>query len=265
MVHQFTCAAKDYVSGTGRRALWQPHFGSAIARPQFWFPKHLIRKPVLDRVETARVGFCDITGQTNERTMLSTVVPAGVVCGNKVPTIQFAQGGLMSAYAFIGVANSFLFDWLLRRVMTTTVNYFILDSVPFPLASPHTPASARIAQLSEKLSRGMATLPEWQIAELRAELDWQVLKAYRATVADLALVMADFPLLDRNEPSIPGEERSTVTRDFVMLRTCEALGTNRIIPELRHRVAAAKHNGAVPYRSSHLVTRRYALRTPEQL
>ncbi len=89
----------------------------------------------MKRVRNPRAGYCDIAGQTNERAMMSAAIPAGVVCGNKVPTIIFpGKEGEKRLYFFVGVTNSFVFDWILRRVLSTTVNYFLLFSLPMPKA-----------------------------------------------------------------------------------------------------------------------------------
>ena len=92
MVHHHRVSAKRYVGGRGRRAslgrLQLPF--NAPLRPQWsviaW------ETCALDwRTESVAcvLGFCDITGQTNERTVLAAPIPSGVVCGNKVPTVDF--------------------------------------------------------------------------------------------------------------------------------------------------------------------------------
>lgn len=128
MIHQFDFTAKRYYSGTGRRAVWLPTpadcKGSIL--PQFWFPRSELSDPVRERFICDRYGFCDITGQTNERTMLASRILRNTVCGNKVPTITFACKKEWSrpGDCWLAIANSIPFDWLLRRVVTTSVNFF---------------------------------------------------------------------------------------------------------------------------------------------
>jgi hypothetical protein len=54
-------------------------------------------------------------------------------------------------------------------------------------------------------------------AQLRAEIDAIVANLYGLSEHDFAYVLNSFPLLDRDQPPLPGEERSFVTRDLALL------------------------------------------------
>src|SRR5207247_8059893 len=138
MIHQHRFAAKAYRYGTGRRARWDKiALGSREIKPQFWYPLGQLAPIVRARTNCVRVGFCDITGQTNERSMLAALVPARTVCGNKVPTVTFPNDSReQRLLLWLAIVNSISFDWALRRLVTTTVNYFLLNSVPFPKLEP---------------------------------------------------------------------------------------------------------------------------------
>ena len=79
MVHQFRHTAKAYLDGTGQAS----QLGLASARrrcelkPQFFVEPKALPDAVRERISHRRVGFCDITGQTNERSMLAASIPAG--------------------------------------------------------------------------------------------------------------------------------------------------------------------------------------------
>src|SRR5206468_566595 len=93
-------------------------------------------------------------GQTNERSMMSAVIPAGVVSGNKVPTVEFAgPNAAADMWLWVGLTNSLPFDWMLRRVLTTTVNYFLLRSVPLPTISSSSLPGRRIVAATQELAR----------------------------------------------------------------------------------------------------------------
>ncbi|HYL56666.1 MAG TPA: N-6 DNA methylase [Gemmatimonadales bacterium] len=269
MVHQFRHAAKTYAAGTGRSAVWvpQPLLGTCELQPQFWCEERTLPKHVRDRVVRSRVGFCDITGQTNERSLLAARVPAGVVCGNKVPTIIFdgydAEVEPLVGDCWMAIANSIPFDWLVRRVITTTVNYFLLRDLPMPVIDPTGLTGRVLGNLAARLSTcshygrtsGTAPASGWEYGKLRAEIDWRVLSAYQLGLDDLVLMLRDFPLLDRGEPPIADEPCSTITRDFLLLETATGLGleSDSRVAVWRERVVAAGAAGAVPYRPSHLV------------
>lgn len=262
MLHQHRHGVKRHVSGTGRRAIWEPVINGCAISPQFWFPLSACSQPARNRVALERVGFCDITGQTNERTMLAARIPSGVICGNKVPTILFDQDQRRTiSDCWLAIANSISFDWLLRRVVTTTVNFFLLLDLPLPKLDPAGRSGSTLAELArmvgscvhsaEKTRR--ATDP-WGMAELRAEIEWRVLRAYGLGVSELKLMFEDFTLLDRSQPPIFGEPRSTITRDFTLLRTAQKLGGGKPlqVQEWRHRVKAARDAGAVPFIPTYL-------------
>ncbi|MGZ3459522.1 MAG: Eco57I restriction-modification methylase domain-containing protein, partial [Archangium sp.] len=217
MIQQHRVGAKRYVKGTGRRALWETiPFGQSRIEPQFWYPRAALNEALLERVRQPRIGFCDITGQTNERSMHAALIPPGVVCGNKVPTITFPIGGEDAErrlYLWLAIANSIPFDWLLRRVVTTTVNYFVLLSLPLPRIDPDGLAARRLSVATQELHtldrRGTGSTDLWQVARLRAKIDVGVLEAYKLGLEELQVLLEDFPLLDRSQPALPGEARST--------------------------------------------------------
>lgn len=251
MVHHFRAGAKAYVSGTGRRAIWAPvPVGSSALEPQHWLAADNLPRSAVGRACLPRVGFCDITGQTNERTILAAHIPSGAVCGNKVPTITFDGPAGESPHAFdlfLAIANSFAFDWLARRVVTTTVNFFLLLGLPFPSIDLDGLPARRLAALVQDLveldKTGIAD--PWKFAEKRAAIDVRVAQAYGLTAGELALVLDDFPLLDRGQPPIETESRSTVTRDLVLSTFGELIGEPA--PVHASRTEEARRVGAAPY------------------
>jgi len=254
MVQPHRIGCKTYVSGEGRSAVWSNLApGASRISPQFWMPRGALSKEALKRSMMPRVGFCDITGQTNERSMMAAMIPKGVVCGNKVPTITFPNDATQErAFLWLAIVNSLPFDWLLRRVVTTTVNYFVLLSIWLPDIEPDSLPGRRLIEISRKLDEldksGHVSFETcWQIAELKAEADVLVATAYGCTEVDLRLILQDFPLLDRGQPSLQGDKRSTVTADFLLSTWARR---KRRQPEFADRVSAAKQRGAIPYLSS---------------
>jgi hypothetical protein len=171
-----------------------------------------------------------------------------MICGNKVPTLTFDVPGHEpsdAAHLWVALANSFAVDWLARRVVTTSMNYFVLRSLPLPRL-PSEQAKQVIGW-----SRALAAaevhgdVDPWSVAELRALIDSVVAHAFGLVASDLALIMKDFRLLDRGQPALPGEERSTVTRDAVLAAFAELVREDGA--SWRARVDGARAVGAVPY------------------
>ena len=262
MVHQYLFGAKRYDGGTGRKARWIGiSFGDSTIHPQFWCDSASLSSRLLERTRRERLGFCDITGQTNERSILAAMIPAGVVCGNKVPTISFADtptADEVQRFRLLGLLNSFVFDWVARRIITTTVNYFLLLSMPIPASiTENTPEARRLEAASRELVRlscvGSAQVDPFAVATLRSAIDLAILKAHGLDTNDLSLIMNDFPLLDRGQPAIAGESRSSITRDFLLARASELQGSGST--EWHQRRDEAVRAGAIPY-----IPSEYALR-----
>lgn len=249
-IHQFRFGAKAYRSGSGRAAVWEAlPFGLSEIRAQFHIAHSRCADRARHRMGQWRAGFCDIAGQTNERSMMAALVPPGVACGNKVPTLVFPNDpGAERLRVWAAIANSFAFDWMLRRVLTTTINYFVLYNVPLPHLHPGGLPWRRIVTAVNELAAldvsGRTQDTDQTAAELRVQIETEVCVAYDLSVQDLDLMFDDFPLLDRGQPALQGEARSTVTRDTVL----SALAKRRREPdEWRGRAYAAELVGAVPY------------------
>jgi len=248
MVHQYRSAAKSYVTGTGRRSVWDVNpLGIAAAEPQFFVRPSDLPPVAEERRAVRRAAFCDVTGQTNERTVLASIIEPGSACGNKVPTVLLRNApGDDALYTWTAVANSFVFDWLARRIVTTTLNYFLLESLPFPAISTDSLTGRRLARLARQ-AMGAETnsgTDLWDLGRIRAELDVQVAAAYGLDLNDLIVILADFDLLDRGQRALPGEPRSTVTVDVLLAAAAEHW---QVDSDRQERVDLAHALGAVPY------------------
>lgn len=252
MVHQYRAGAKRYIRGTGRSAVWEPvAMGERVIAPQFYMSVAALRSSVADRITRRRVGFCDITGQTNERSMLTALIPAGVVCGNKVPTIVFGEAACNPVraeqlnYLWLAIGNSLPFDWLLRRVVTTTVNFFLLLDLPMPSLNVDSLPARRLIDLARRLTavdEGISPMMPWEIGCLRAKIDVAVAAAYGLSQEDVGVLLKDFPLLDRGQPVLEGTANS-VTRDVLQAEAAAQMdhvsATPRVLDAWRDAGAAA--------------------------
>jgi hypothetical protein len=256
MVQAHRFGVKGHVSGSGRSALWEAYsIGGSLLSPQFWIRPSDMPRANQHRVDVVRVGFCDIAGQTNERSLMASLIPAGVICGNKVPTILFPEDPSEERLlVWVSIANSFAFDWMLRRVLTTTVNYFLLQSVPMPkLAKDGLPWKRLVSAARElrKLDTAGASRETYErMAHLRGEIDAEVAVAYALCLEDMELVLQDFPLLDRGQVRLPGEAKSTITVDSVLAAMAKRTGSQSAV--WSRRVIEARALGAMAYVPSEL-------------
>lgn len=256
MVQAHRFGVKGHVSGTGRSALWEAYpIGGSRLSPQFWIRPSDMPRAGQHRADTLRAGFCDIAGQTNERSFMATLIPAGVVCGNKVPTILFPEDRSEERLlAWLAIANSFVFDWMLRRVLTTTVNYFLLQSVLLPrLTKDGLPWKKLVSAARELQSldhAGASRRTHARMAQLRAEVDAEVAVAYGLDLNDVELIFQDFPILDRGQIALPGESKSTITRDSVLAAVAKRTAGRGAVWSRRATEACAL--GAMAYVPSEL-------------
>jgi hypothetical protein len=222
MVHQFDAAAKAYVSGHGRSAKWKPlPFGEKPIAPHFYVPESSLppgKAPTGDRA-----GFCDISGHANERTALAALIPGVGVCGNKVPTCRFDQGGAELHLIWLAISNSFVIDWILRRRVGTSLNFFQWYQVPFPRLSPAEPLGRELVELTKTVNaatRSGSSDAQRRRARARARIDALVLTLFGLDISDAIDILEDFPLIDRSAPG----RFATMTRDHILLECMKEMG-----------------------------------------
>ena len=218
MVHQFNNSAKQYVSGAGRKAVWKP---SSIPAERIQPHYYIHQGELADRkifVDSIRGGFCDISGHANERTALACLIPANAVCGNKVPTCRFDVDDPRLHLLWIAIVNSFVVDWMIRRRVSTTLNFFYWYQIPIPRIEPDSDWGAELTSLSALLTfnksydrktqiwlrslvlpshKTSLPLSDWKRSKARARLDAIVAHLYELSIDEFKLVLSDFPLLDR--------------------------------------------------------------------
>ena len=98
----------------------------------------LARKPqTADSVRYFRAACRDIAGATNERTVIATMLPPGVLCGHTISVERKpARRPNAAALTLVAILNSFAFDWLVRQKAAAHVSLYILADLPVPALSP---------------------------------------------------------------------------------------------------------------------------------
>jgi N-6 DNA Methylase len=226
MVHQFDNRAKRYEGGVARRAVWVPQeVGRRQLAPHFFVPREVGLEA---GAGVERAGFCDVTGHANERTILAALIPADAAAGNKVPTVRFDVADHRHLQLiWLALANSFVIDWIARRRVATSLNFFQLAQLPFPRIEPASEVGVEVLNLVSELN---GQVQEWttsilrQRSRTRARLDAIVAKSFELDLRELALVLDDFPLLDRHQPHTGPGRSSSITRDLVLHTYAELIG-----------------------------------------
>jgi hypothetical protein len=136
MIDHFDHRAKTYQSGHGNSAVWvEREFGDPAKAivPQWRVLRERIPGKLGDRCDQFRIGFGDVANPRNQRSFTATLIPPGVICGDKVPTLDFGPENEWFFLPWLAVANTFAMDWLARcRLTSPKMAFSLLDSLPFP-------------------------------------------------------------------------------------------------------------------------------------
>lgn len=239
MVDQFDYCAKGYRNGRGRAARWEDLPFSRPEKsiqPQWYIPRERVPEKCVERMANYRIGFCDVASPTNERTLVASLIPAGVLCGHSVPTILFEADNEDWHYPFwISVANSYAIDFVARMKVSLHMTFSILDSLPFPGLERHDPRVSALVSRCLRLScTGPEMTPFWnQLAadgwvpattsptqipgeleeearlQIRAEIDATVAHdVFELTRSEVEYILSTFPTQQRHQEEKYGEFRS---------------------------------------------------------
>jgi Eco57I restriction-modification methylase len=245
MVGQFDHRAKGYISGRGRSAVWEDFpFGhpDKCIQPQWRIDRSMLPGKVMDRVSRYRVGFCDVASPTNERSLVTTIVPPDVICGHKVPTIVLRDGDLAHHVLWTALANSFAIDYMARRKVSLSMTYTVLDSIPIPNPPMELPGVGRCVELAARLICCGAEMRDlWQRLRMegsvsdtppllydneearllaRAEIDAIVARDILGlTESETSFILEDFPTAAKYEVAKWGTFR---TRELILAQFQEA-------------------------------------------
>jgi len=153
-----------------------------------------------------------IASNTNERTMITTITPKKVFTSVNSTTIKVIDTGItnLQMLFFCAISNSFIFDWFLRKKVTTTLNMFYIYQIPFPRLTEKDSIFNKIVTRAAKL---ICTTPEFddlakevgidsgvtnpeERAEIRAELDAMVAHLYGLTYEEFQHILGTFPIVE---------------------------------------------------------------------
>ncbi|MEI8245310.1 MAG: DNA methyltransferase [Lentisphaerota bacterium] len=121
------------------KQIW--HFDGHFDYFKYWVNWELCSKQSKINKEEAkqyRLGYRDIAASTNERTLISCVIPP-LFHGNKIPTVipkcnittkDILYPQVDESIFLMGLLNSFAIDYLIRQKISTTLNFFYIYSLP---------------------------------------------------------------------------------------------------------------------------------------
>ncbi|MGA2738964.1 MAG: ATP-binding protein, partial [Bryobacteraceae bacterium] len=216
--------------GKGRVPLFEGkminQFTASFSKPRYWVARKAGRLRVLGKTEDRgqklepdcyRLCFRDVASNTNERTMISAILPpcffGHTISAVRVLGTDGAEILPMPVQAFLcGVWNSFAVDYMVRAKVSSHLSFFYVYQLPIPRLPANDPAFIAIMNRSARL---ICSSPEFDAvahefglkgpdegatnpterALLRAELDGIVANLYGLTEEEFAYILTTFPVV----------------------------------------------------------------------
>jgi hypothetical protein len=200
------------------KMIWQ--FQVNYDKPRYWVDEKEGRTALLGRrkdegqhlnYQNYRLGFRAVASNTNERSLIATLLPSNIFTGNSLLTSVEPVKGDVLVY-LSALMNSFFVDSIIRQKVSQNLNMFYIYQLPIPRIPNNDPAMLAIVIRAAKL---ICTTPDYDTlaeevglrshrygisdlaerANLRAELDGLVAHLYGLTEAEFAHVLSTFPLV----------------------------------------------------------------------
>jgi hypothetical protein len=206
------------------KMIWQ--FDANYSEPQYWLPKAKaiawLKKKKADEngrpyADAYRVAFRRQSASTNERTLVSTVIPKRLHDDNLATFMPWDDSGLSLSSEkervyLSALLNSYCIDFCIRSRVTTNLNFFFLEQLSVPRLSE---SDTQFGPIISRAARLICTTPEFddlakavglkshqdgatdplERARLRAELDGLVAHLYGLTEAEFVHILGTFPLV----------------------------------------------------------------------
>ncbi|MDM3850330.1 MAG: Eco57I restriction-modification methylase domain-containing protein [Aphanizomenon gracile PMC627.10] len=199
-------------------------FTHKFAEPRYWIDEEEGRKAILGKngvdkgqildYQCYRLGFREIAANTNEHTFLATLLPKNIFANHKL-MISNLEKSQINNYQLIyacSLFNSFIFDFLIRQKVTTTISMFVFYQTPVPRLTEKDPYFQEIVERAAKL---ICTTPEYdelakevglgshengitderERGKIRAELDGIIAHLYGLTEGEFSHILSTFPIV----------------------------------------------------------------------
>jgi hypothetical protein len=209
-------------------------FTHQYALPKYWLDEKEARQALLKRGEvdkgqildyqTYRLGFRSVSSSTNERSLISSLIPKSVFCGHSLFISEYKQNNFQDNQAFkifiLTVLNSFLIDWMLRQKVSANISMFYIYQLPIPRlkegdryfeeivekASKLICVSEEFDELAKEVGIGShknGVTEETERAKIRAKLDAIVAHLYELNEIEFQHILSTFPLASESVKTAP--------------------------------------------------------------
>jgi len=154
-----------------------------------------------------RIAFRDVARATDSRTVIVGLVPPQVGLNNKAPYLLFPNNSFRDQAFVLGIMSSLAFDWVARRHVEVSLNFFVLNSLPVPLVDVDSALRREVEITAGRLAASDKSFAGWAKAvgvevgsvksesdrlRLICELDALVAKLFGLDEADLSVIFETF-------------------------------------------------------------------------
>ncbi|MBE9237901.1 Eco57I restriction-modification methylase domain-containing protein [Anabaena aphanizomenioides LEGE 00250] len=214
--------------GKGRLPLYEGkmihQFTHKFAEPRYWIDEEEGRKTILGKngvdkgqildYQRYRLGFREIAANTNERTFLATLLPKNIFANHKlmISNLEKSQINNCQLIYACSLFNSFIFDFLIRQKVTTTISMFVFYQTSIPRL---TEKDEYFNEIVERAAKLICTTPEYdelakevgleshkngvnderERGKIRAELDGIIAHLYGLTESEFSHILSTFPIV----------------------------------------------------------------------
>ncbi len=203
------------------KMIW--HFECGRSEPRYWIDEQEGRVSLLGRTadegqmldyQQYRFAYRSITGNTNERTMVCSVLPKNCFFGHSLNGLSRSRSQIAAAEMLYltAIMGSFSVDYAVRQRVATQLTMFFVYQLPVPRLVEK---DAAFWPIVKRAARLICTTPEFddlarevglqshkdgvtdpdERATLRAELDGLVAHLYGLTEDEFAYILTTFPLV----------------------------------------------------------------------
>ncbi|MEH2328656.1 Eco57I restriction-modification methylase domain-containing protein [Nostoc sp.] len=209
-------------------------------KPHYWIHEAEARKALSKKqgdtgqrlnYQKYRLAFREIARNTDIRTVITTLLPPNVFANHKLFLSNLNNISLINYQELLytcGLLNSFVFDFMARQRVTTSISMFIVYQLPVPRLTKNDRYFNDIVQRAAKLicttpefdelaqevglgSHQQGVTDEAERAKLRAELDGIIAHLYGLTEDEFSYILTTFPIVN----AIVKEAALSAYRNFV--------------------------------------------------
>lgn len=238
------------------------HFTNRFSEARYWLNEKDIKEDFLSKrvkrieglyeqpedlkndYDTYRLAIRKIASNTNERTLITTIIPKYAIAGNSL-TVNFPfkhdkikynelNFGNDDLFLLTSILNSYVVDFILRARVTTNLNLFYLYQLPVPRLKPkdkwYKPIVERAARLictaaefaelwkdvmKTKWTENQAATQEYERSKLRAELDGIIAHIYGLTEEEFTYILSTFPIVSQSQKVAAQNAYRDIERELI--------------------------------------------------